>query len=84
VVYPWTDDASRRATVDRVLLRANEAADALGVSRSKVYELLASGRLRSVNVDGARRVPCEAVREFVAGLEAEVTYGKNGSAAGSG
>jgi excisionase family DNA binding protein len=38
------------------------------LSRSKAYELLQSGRIRSVRIDGARRIPIKAVLEFAEGL----------------
>ena len=34
--------------MDRLLLRPAEAAEAIGIGRSKVYELLASGDLPSI------------------------------------
>jgi excisionase family DNA binding protein len=40
----------------RLLYRPEEAAAVLGLGRTKVYELMASGELRSVKVGGARRV----------------------------
>lgn len=40
----------------------------LCISQSKGYELLASGRLRSVLIDGARRIPESALVEFQASL----------------
>ena len=43
----------------------------LGVGRTKVYELMRSGALRSVRLDGLRRVPVAALVEFVAQLEAD-------------
>jgi excisionase family DNA binding protein len=42
--------------VDNLLLRVPEVAHRLGVSRAKVYELMSAGRLRSVRIDGCRRV----------------------------
>lgn len=54
--------------MDRLLLTAREAADVLGLGRSKVYELMAQGRLRSVRVDGSRRIPREALEDFVRAL----------------
>ena len=41
---------------DRLLYRVTEVAVFLNVSRSKVYELLASGDLRSVKIDWTRLV----------------------------
>ena len=51
---------------DKLLLRPAEAAEALGISRSKVYELLASGTLPSVRIGGGSvRVPVEALRKWI-------------------
>ena len=47
-------------------LRIKEAAIYLGLGRSKIYELIAAGRLRSLKIDGARRVPVSAIEEFLA------------------
>ncbi len=44
--------------VSRLLYRVSDAALALSLSRAKVYELINSGALRSVRIDGARRIPC--------------------------
>ena len=54
-----------------LLVRPEDAARVLGVGRTKVYELMRSGALRSVRVGGLRRVPVAALDEFVARLEAE-------------
>jgi excisionase family DNA binding protein len=52
--------------MDRLLLRPVEAAEAIGVGRSKVYELLASGELPSVRVGSSVRVPVDALRAWIA------------------
>jgi excisionase family DNA binding protein len=49
----------------RVLLTPAEAAQALGISRSKLYELLRAGTLESVRIDRLRRIPIQALHEFV-------------------
>ena len=54
-----------------LLVRPEDAAEALGVGRTKVYELMRSGALRSVKIGGLRRIPATALAEFVAQLEAE-------------
>jgi excisionase family DNA binding protein len=54
--------------VTRLLLTVPEAAKALAISRSKLYELLAAGLVRSVRIDGSRRVPVEALESYVARL----------------
>jgi excisionase family DNA binding protein len=50
------------------LLSVIETARELGISRSVVYELLASGALRSAKIGRRRLIPREAVEEFIAGL----------------
>lgn len=53
-------------TTDRLMLRPVEAADAIGVSRSKVYELIAAGQIPSVKLAGCVRVPVEALKQWIA------------------
>jgi len=52
----------------RLLLTVPEAAEALAISRSKLYELITAGLIRSVRIDGSRRVPVEALQTYVAQL----------------
>ncbi len=54
--------------MDKVLLTPIEPAAALGIGRSKVYELLQSGQLQSVHIGRCRRVPADAVHSFAASL----------------
>ncbi|MGC4953874.1 helix-turn-helix domain-containing protein [Actinomadura citrea] len=49
----------------KLLLTVPEAAKALAISRSKLYELLASGAIRSIRIDGARRIPLNALNDYV-------------------
>jgi excisionase family DNA binding protein len=58
-------DERGRAMAERLMLRPTEAAEALGVSRSKAYELIASGELPVVRVGGCVRVPVAALREWI-------------------
>jgi len=51
--------------VPKLLLTVPEAAKALAISRSKLYELLASGAIRSIRIDGARRIPLNALNDYV-------------------
>jgi excisionase family DNA binding protein len=55
----------------RLLLTVPEAAKALAISRSKLYELIASGVLPSVRVDGSRRVPLTSLTAYVETLMEE-------------
>ena len=50
----------------RLLLAVPEAAEALAISRSKLYELFAAGLVRSVRIDGSRRVPIEELETYIA------------------
>ncbi len=53
---------------DHLLLTIAEAADRLSLGRTTVYSEIAAGRLRSVTVGRARRVPVDALEEYVASL----------------
>ena len=50
---------------ERLMLRPSEAAEAIGVSRSKAYELIAAGEIPSVTVGGCKRVPVDALRQWI-------------------
>lgn len=56
--------------VERLLLRVDEAAELLGLGRSKVYELVTAGELESVTVGRARRIPRAALEAFVEKMRA--------------
>jgi excisionase family DNA binding protein len=49
-----------------VLLTPERAAEALGIGRWKLYDLLRQGRLRSLRIGTCRRISTDAVREFIA------------------
>ena len=53
---------------EKLLLTVQEVADLVGLSRSKVYELLAAGQIASVRIGRSRRVSRKAVAQFVEGL----------------
>ena len=50
----------------KVLLTAQEAAHKLSVGRSAVYGLMNRGELRYITVGRIRRIPVDAIAEFVA------------------
>ena len=54
--------------VARLLYRISEAAVALGLSKAKVYELINSGAIKAVRIDGARRIRAADLEAFVASL----------------
>lgn len=51
--------------MDKLLLTPEEAAEALSIGRSKLYQLLAAAVLRSVTIGSSRRIPVEALHAFV-------------------
>ena len=52
-------------TPERLLLRPTEAADVLGVGRSKIYELIAEGLIPTVQVGSRLRIPLEELRNWI-------------------
>jgi excisionase family DNA binding protein len=54
--------------VPKLLLTPEEAARALGVGRTTLYELLRTGAVTSVRIGGSRRVPTSAVEDYVRSL----------------
>jgi excisionase family DNA binding protein len=54
--------------MDKMLLTPSEAAQVLGVGRSKVYELMRRGALGSVRIDSCRRIPVDDLSALVARL----------------
>ncbi len=49
-----------------VALTVEEAARRLGVGRTTMYALLASGEIPSVTIGRLRRIPAEALKDYVA------------------
>ncbi|MFZ4190374.1 helix-turn-helix domain-containing protein [Streptomyces sp. SID8376] len=49
------------------MLTVPEVMARLKVGRTKVYDLIRTHRLVSIKVDGCRRIPDHAVRDFIAG-----------------
>lgn len=52
-------------TMERQLLTAEEVAEVLNIGRTRVFELIYSGQLRSIKIGRLRRIPVDAVREFI-------------------
>jgi excisionase family DNA binding protein len=61
--------------METLMLRPTEAAAAIGIGRSKVYELLASGELPSVRIGASVRVPVAALRDWIDGKLAQQRSG---------
>jgi excisionase family DNA binding protein len=68
---------TKRDEMERLLLRPIEAAEAIGVGRSKIYELLARGELPSIRVGSSVRVPVDALRTWIARQLDDASSGNN-------
>ena len=62
-------DRSHRA-IDPVLLTITDAAVALAIGRTTVYQLIGAGELDVVHIGRSSRVPADAIHEFVAAKRA--------------
>jgi excisionase family DNA binding protein len=54
--------------MEKLLYRVPEAAEALSLSRAKVYELIRAGVIPSIRIDGSRRVRVEDLHAYVRSL----------------
>jgi excisionase family DNA binding protein len=73
---PTTSDASGVdgmpvVTSAEILLRVEDAAHRLQVSRAQLYRLIASGEVGSVKIGASRRVPVRCLDAFVDRLIAD-------------
>ena len=55
---------------ERRVFNVMEAAAILGIGRSKLYELIASGEIRTIHIGRLCKIPVAAVDEFLATREA--------------
>jgi excisionase family DNA binding protein len=69
--------------MDKLLLRVDEAAELIGLGRTKTYELVASGQLPAVHIGKAVRVATSAIEEFVRRLQADTRSPNNDTEARS-
>ncbi|MGE5764441.1 MAG: helix-turn-helix domain-containing protein [Mycobacterium leprae] len=53
------------------MYRPDEVAEIVGISRSKIYMLLASGELRSVAIGRSRRITREDLERYIERLRAK-------------
>jgi excisionase family DNA binding protein len=54
--------------MEKLLLTPEDAAEALNVSRSMIYDLIRLRAIKSVKIGKSRRIPADAMREYVTGL----------------
>ena len=55
--------------MDKLLYRPKEAAHMLGIGRTRLYDLMHAGRIRSVKDGGMRFITLDALRNYVRQLE---------------
>jgi excisionase family DNA binding protein len=61
---------SKTVAMERVLLTAEEVAEALHIGRTRVFALIAAKEITSVKIGNLRRIPVDAVHEYAARLVA--------------
>lgn len=64
-----TREIGRR--VAPLLLKPEEAAEALGIARTRVYQLMRAGDIQSVKIGKVRRIPVAALQAYVERLQSE-------------
>ncbi|MBA9002049.1 MULTISPECIES: excisionase family DNA-binding protein [Thermomonospora] len=65
---------SSNGNEEQLLLTVEAAAKRLSIGRTKMFHLIATGQVRSVTIGTARRVPAEALTEFVSALLNEAQH----------
>ncbi len=50
----------------QLLLTVDEACGRLHISRPILYELIHSGAIRSIKINTARRIPAQALEDYIA------------------
>jgi excisionase family DNA binding protein len=61
----------RRTVMEQLLYRPKQAAQVLGISRDKLYDLIRAGRIASVKDGHVRFITADALIAYVAQLKAE-------------
>jgi excisionase family DNA binding protein len=62
---PMPEKIQLAVPIEPLLVRVEEAARILSLSRSTIYEMLERGELPSVRYGAARRIPIAALRAWV-------------------
>lgn len=65
------DPILEEPSLTKLLLTPEEAAQVLGIGRTKVYELMLSNALESVKIGASRRIPIQSLSTFVDALRAQ-------------
>ena len=65
------DTIERYKTMQALLYTPEETAEILSIGRSRVFDLLRNGSLRSVKIGASRRIPGPAITEFIESLSTD-------------
>jgi len=65
--------------MEGMLLKPEQAAKALGIGRTKLYDILRSGQLRSVQIGGSRRISIKAIEAYIDSLEEAASSSATGA-----
>ena len=58
-------ESPQEGTPQRLLLRIPEAADTIGIGRTKIYELIATGELPTIRIGRAVRISVTTLQKWV-------------------
>lgn len=61
--------------VEKLLLTPYEAAQVLGIGRSKLYQLMRAGTVASIRIGSCRRIPAASLPDLIAQLQANAYDG---------
>jgi excisionase family DNA binding protein len=61
---------SPHSSVPKLAYTPHEAAEALGISRNLLHQLIGSGQLRSIKAGSRRLIPASAIAELLSGAAA--------------
>ena len=67
--------------MDALLYKPTQVGEILNLGRSKTYELIITGQLKSIRIGRAIRVPASALKEYVEKQEAEQQEGSKAATA---
>jgi excisionase family DNA binding protein len=62
-------ESPQEGTPQRLLLRIPEVAETLGIGRTKIYELIATGELPTIRVGRAVRISVSTLQKWVEARE---------------
>jgi excisionase family DNA binding protein len=65
VEAPASPSSSIPKSIPKLVLTPQEAAGALSIDRSTLYQLLMCGEIRSFKIGRCRRIPLDALKEWV-------------------